>query len=519
MENWFYAQAELKKPAEIDILYAGMQLAHDEGFTGMVFHAPELSHPQIEGAAFRRLCRDIRARCTALGLKLFVSVAPACAARGLLWANPECAASQRCEGYYVVKNGDLVPVKSEQVVLPSIEDEGYWWFEEPCNGPRSYDSAAAIKLTDFDKAPKGCARFSPRGGVAVLPNRHLIASVEVKLEDFPASHIGNVQISIRGHCRVGKRDLVLNLPRLDPDNADWQWLAVSFNTLDCERIDLTCGIWEVPTQGTVWMREPQIEPAGFWHTIPDSVRAVDRAGAEVDLLDGGGWGFLGDWGKQPVPCSARTTDYLTEGDRLFIRHRHAVQVAGGQIQLDLESERGQELVKQQIEWVAKVLQPDGYVLQCATEIRAGDYDEPSETLAQFTKFCLDTIIYSDPGKPVIAWPDDLDPHHNGGDGWQGLIPQFAPFAEARLDGEGGIIPLNWSPREPESTIRWAQLGCRQVKSLNTGGKWQEQCAEWIKAVKDKDIPGIIAVLATNWDKGAARYSTLPAFAAVTKEGA
>jgi hypothetical protein len=106
------------------------------------------------------------------------------------------------------------------------------------------------------------------------------------------------------------------------------------------------------------------------------------------------------------------------------------------------------------------------------------------------------IRQEDPGKPIYAWSDMFDPHHNAADkGKYYLVRGEAPFVGSWEGLDKDVIIMNWNNNQ-EKTLEWfAARGNKQILCGYYDAP-SERMAEWLRmAVKYKNVSG---VMYTTW---------------------
>ena len=514
--------------ADVDRCVKIMQDAAAAGYTGVLVSDCKFSRwQQREGNQRVQYDNNVkRLRQAARDLKLQFIVSVCDQGSDLLSADPNLAEGMPVENApFVVKNHRLVPADRDmKLVNPGLEtaDNGRvpgWYVDELgragiVDTQIKVEGKNSIRFQDIKvNSPVSNGRVSQ--AVTVRPYRYYHLTVQVKTDGFDAP--GTFNILALGFPKGSSEQALAHQQFGLKPTADWTKFEIVFNTLDCEKVGIYVGSWG-GQKGKLWLDDIRLEPGGFVNLIrrpgikfqitSEDGKTVYREGrdfaAAVDPKLGN-MPFLGSfqtWYAGPevaVPPGSR----LKEGQRVLASYSHAMVIYGYGVFACWNEPKMWTIMGRNLAICHEVMRPDAYMM-VHDELRHMGWDPAcrktgktcGQMLADNVKRCIRMIRQEDPGKPIYAWSDMFDPHHNAADkGKYYLVRGEAPFVGSWEGLDKDVIIMNWNNNQ-EKTLEWfAGRGNKQILCGYYDAP-SERMAEWLKmAVKYKNVSG---VMYTTW---------------------
>jgi len=536
--RWVYLATNLLVDKNVDEGIRIADRAAKAGYNGVVLTDSKFmrwdSLPQHYVANVRRLREALRVR----KLACIACVCPIGYSNDLLARDPNLAEGLPVvDAPFVARGGKLVPDDdSIHVANGGFEQsrnnmpQGWAFVDQPgkisvIDTNVHYEGRASLRMSDIGKHDPASGHGRACQTLAVKPFHYYHVSVMVKTRDFESA--GDVQIAV-----LAAHDAALNYfkPRVEKTQ-DWKRIDITFNSLEASQVNLYLGIWG-GRGGTIWWDDLRVEPAGL-------VNVVRRAGAPLKVASADGsqvyaegrdfqnasdsklgmvpWaGGFSVWHEPPLP-TLPSGSRIREGQKLKLSYYHTALIYDEQVACCMAEPKVDEILAWHVAQVHKHLQPDGYFLQ-HDEIRVQGWDEscrmshlsPGQLLAENVQKCVSLVRREDPGRPIYAWSDMFDPHHNARkSGGYYLVKGDGPWYGSwkGLDKDVTIVNWNSQPAERMASLRhFAELGNRQILAGYYDGP-VDAIRPWLR--DGRKVDGVVGVMYTTW---AHRYDDLEAFA-------
>ena len=429
---------------------------------------------------------------------------------------------------FVVKDGKLVPADEDCKVANGGFEEtrkpneptgwnvdfpgkcGFLDTEVKCEGKQSlrYDDIAANSSYTNGRAIQG--------PIKVKPWRYYHASLMVKTKDFAA--VRSFNFTAQGKTN----GLAHQTFELKPTQ-DWTKYDIVFNTLDNTEINLYAGSWG-GGKGTLWMDDLKIEAGGFVNLIrrPSLTFKITSEDGATTFEEGKDFSTVRDakflnvrwpgdhlywYEKADLPVvTVPEGSKLKDGQKVLATYSHAMNMLGWGIFACMSEPGTMERAKKNLAAIHKVIEPDAYMLPF-DELRHQGFDEScektgktmSQVLIDNTKACIEAIHKEDPGKPIYAWNDMFDPHHNAGkSGYYYIVKGKDPWYGSWEGLDKDVIILNWmsdAAHRKDSMKFFADRGHKQVLAGFYDAP-SENMAPWLKEASQ--VPGMVGVMYTTW---------------------
>ena len=455
--RWVYVATNLLVDKNVTETTALFERSAKAGYNGIVLADSKFLRWDNLPERYAQNVRKVREEARRLKLDLVACVFPIGYAEGLLAHDPNLAEGLPVkDAPFVVKGGWLVAADDSCRLANGGFEEyrgnapaGWAWADKPgeisfIDAQTVHGGKASLRMQDIDK-------FDPKNGhgrlmqkLTVAPFRYYHVSAWAKTEGFTAAGEFRVQVL------AGKRSLNYAAAGLAPTQ-DWKQLHATFNSLDCNEVNLYLGVWG-GKGGEVWLDDVKVEPAGLVNLVrragaPFSARSEDGKTEYVEgrdfapavdpLMGSKPWaGSYSVWHEEPaiaVPAGSR----LKEGQKVLLSYCHTAIIDHSQVMCCMNEPRVYEILDWQAREMKKNVAPDGWFMQ-HDEIRVQGWDDscvksgrsPGQTLTENVKRCTEILRKHDGKGAVYVWSDMFDPFHNAkktdpyylvkGDGpWQG----------------------------------------------------------------------------------------------------
>ncbi len=500
------------------------------GYNGVVVDDWKFNILDRMGDHYFNNARRLRDKVRELGMELVVGCMSIGYSGGILVHDPNLAEGMPVRDMpYVVTGGQARPVHDPRLELPGGDFEnvengrfgGWDWYDYPGQSTIPDDQVVhsgkySVRMERIGEVdPKyGHCRFCKR--VSLRPFNYYHISAWIRTEDFAATN--NIQIAVL----AGEKRRSLAFASVTPKRTqDWQQYHAVFNSLDNEWANIYIGVWQ-GTTGKIWWDDVRIEECG-------PVNIVRRAGTPLVIRaeDGTVYEEGVDFERVEDPRLGRFETYHTppaiiiipnsrirEGQRLLVSFYAAPVIGNGQVMCCFSEPKVYEILRDQIQRVSELMQPDAYMMN-HDEIRCANWDPPcqqrhmtpGELLADNVSKCIRIIRDVAPQAEILVWSDMFDPYHNAGREPYYLVNGSWKGSWEGLDKD--VIIVNWYSKPSPDNNKWfADRGHRQILA----GYYDTSPADfytpqWLE--KTKDIAGILGVMYTPWSTG---YDNIEAWA-------
>ena len=534
-QRWVFSFTNFANEDAVTKLTALMKRARQAGYTGMLVSDVKFEKFQLQPPAVAARLKKFRQDCTAEKMKFIAGVTAFGYADTFLTNDVNL-----CEGLpvrnaaFVVKEGKLVPGdEPPKLVNPSFEEFKNnnpvgWFADDP--GTVSFadeqvkcDGNSSLRQQDpAGKRPN--ARASQK--FKVKPWQYYHVSVMIKTEDWLGRDMR--VMGFAGNPEGVGMPLNWQVPEIKK-TMDWTRIHASFGTLDNTEVSLYLGCWGAKT-GKIWWDDVRIEPAGFVNIIrrdslPLAITSEDgkttyeeakdfSAVQDPKLLNDPNPGYFTIWHDAPavsLPAGSR----LKEGQKVLASYCFATAAGKpNNFNMCMAEPKVYEIVEKQIKWMKENGNPDIYFMG-HDEIRIGGWDDscvksgktPGQLLADNVKKCTEIIKRIDPGKPIMAWNDMFDPHHNAKPDAKSfyLVKGTGPWAGSWEGLSSDVAIGNWMQNKLESLKFFAGRGHQQILA----GYYDhdpKDIVNWLDT--SKQVQNVVGVMYTTW---VGDYSNLEKF--------
>lgn len=530
--RWVYIARNLQVDEGLRQAQKTMKEAATLGYNGVVLADYKLNildrvppHYFENLSAFKQTARE-------LGLKIYPTVCPMGYSNGLLAHDPNLAEGLPVRNApFVVKNGRADLQQSPEKLLPGGDfeqargDNFSGWNFQDASGKGSFvdtqekhSGASSLRFDNIGAANSESGNGRVMRTITVAPWRQYHLSLWLKTQDFETP--GNVRA-----VALSPAGRALLYPQWDiRKTQDWMRYDAVFNSLDSARVSIYMGAWG-GRGGKLWIDDAQLEEVGLLNILrrdgcPLSVVGEDgtqfKEGRDFLPVRDERMGTIpwdGEYETWHTPPSIvlSPNSRIKEGQRLRVGFYHVVTIYGGQVAACLSEPKVYDLMRDQIERVQKVLQPDGWFLS-HDEIRVANWCEtcekrhltPGQLLSDNVKRCTQMIRVVSPKSDIIAWSDMFDPFHNAVDDYY-LVNGSWKGAWEGLPKD--VIIANWNLGKLDKSLPFfAELGHRQIIAGYYDAEPTKIKAQLQTAKATKNVDG---VLYTTWSN---RYEDMAAFA-------
>ncbi|HVX14955.1 MAG TPA: hypothetical protein VHC22_27440 [Pirellulales bacterium] len=536
--RWLFLMTNLQVNENLPKTQALLERAARAGYNGVVLADYKLNVLDRVPDHYFENARQFRAMAQKLGIEVIPAIAPFGYSEGILAHDPNLAAGLPARDVPLKVVGDRAQLDSRLAdALPGGRFEKHRG--DAMTGWDFQDEPGKLSFVDTQMRHSGesslrfdePARNNPGSGnarvsklVKVHPWGQYHASIWIKTRGFDAAH----EVHMFALSGPGRKLSHSNLG-VKADQ-DWTEHHIVFNSLDNEEVRFYVGAWG-GRHGQLWLDDAQLAETAF-------VNLLRRPGCPLKIVGENGttyeegrdfaelsdprmgvtpWRGGFDIYHEPPTLVIPAGSHIKTGEKLRATYFHAVTIYDNQVPCSLAEPRVFEVLRDQVERVEKLFQPQTYLLS-HDEIRVAnwtpDEDHPDRSagqlLAENVRHCVAVVRQINPRARLCFWSDMFDPHHNAvkdfylvnGDlagSWEGL-PKDA-------------IIVNWNSGKPgESLPFFAGRGHKQVLAGFYDGQ-ADSIRGWLAA--GKGLPGIDGAMYTTWQQN---FDQLEAFARYAWEG-
>ena len=511
----------------VDETIAVLEQAAAAGYNGILITDCKFSRwdekVTVRRPQYDRNVRRIRDACRRLKLKVIAVVCDQGA--DLLSNEPNLAEGMPViDAPFVARGGVLVAADTDWKLrnadftdVPRPHRPTGWFLDDSgkcalIDKQVTFDGKPSVRFEDI-RVNSSCGNGRAIQQVRCKPFRYYHVSVMVRTAGFDAPRTFNIM------ALSPKHGLAHQLFDVKPTQ-DWKRYDVVFNTLDNTSANFYAGSWG-GRKGKLWLADIKVEPGGFVNVIrrkgvtckvtSADGKCVYKEGADYAAirdpkLGNVRWPGDYDYWHEPPRVALPAGSRIREGQTVLASYSHSMNTLGWGIFACMSEPRVIELMKRQLAMVHKVLEPDGYFL-AHDEIRHMGWDEScrkrnlpmGKMLAENVRQCLAAIRKEDPGKPIYAWSDMFDPHHNAGKvGYYYLVRGKDPWHGGWETLDKDVIVVNWNsnPAKRAASLKWfASRGHRQVLAGYYDAP-SERIVPWLQDAAK--VGGVIGVMYTTW---------------------
>lgn len=525
-QRWFYLQTNLLPKANVERALGLLERAAKAGYNGMVLADSKIETLDRVPDGYTANVRRVREAARRLRIEVIPSVLGVGWADGLLSHNVNLIEAQPIRNVeFRFKGLEAQPVKTVRLVNGSL-DEGTgdrlsgWTFQDGV-GVSSFREPSpkggmAVRMEGFAQGNEGgnCRLMQT---IDVKPWRQYRIGAWVKSQDLDGSNeVRMVALSPSGRA-LSFQDI--GLQRTE----DWRRAYVVFNSQDNTKVNVYWGIWG-GRGGKLWWDGLSVEDAGLLNVVrrPGAPLKVTRLGLPLregvdfepiadPLLGKRPWEGEYTFDQDPPVLRRRPSGSIHDDDVVTVDAYHAITTEQGKAAICVSEPETRRIEERQLADVAKVFQPDGWLLSL-DEVRVANWcgacaarkSTPGALFAAEIRSQAAMARQARPGARICVWSDMFDPTHNAvsnyylangtwADSWKGL-PSDA-------------IVLNWQyARRLKSLAFFADRGLKQVLAGFYDGN-VDDIKTWLRDARG--VKGVTGVMYTTW---ANDYSKLEAFA-------
>lgn len=547
-QRWVFTFANFGTDPRTEAVTKLVRDAKAAGYNGILVADSKFDKLHLQDKDYARRLKAFRKVCSDEGVKLILSVCPMGYATEFLSHDPNLAEGMPVRGAtFIAKDGKLVPFDDTTKLVNGSFEEWKdnvpvgWTVDEPGkitfkDGDVKADGGASVRQQDVAAGDKhGRGRIYQK--IKVKPWHYYHVTAKVKTENNTGK---DWRIFAHGGSADGGVSLSWQPTPIRP-TMDWTTVHATFCSQDFEEVSLYLGTWG-GKEGKVWWDDVKIEPGGFVNVIrrdslplkvtsndPTKVGGRGRTFEEgkdfsqvkdAKLFHDPNPGYFTLWHDQPevtIPKDSRIED----GQKVFISYHFATSAGKhGQCNMCMVEPKVYDLIEEQVKWLRDNAQPDMWMM-AHDEIRHLGFDDsctktgktPGQILADNILKCSQIIKKLDPNKPILAWNDMFDPHHNA---WKKgeyfyLVKGKDPYVGAWEGVTADITIANWRQGNADSAKFWSDRGNQQILAGYYDAD-PKRIIDWLEKVKD--LKGIQGVMYTTW---VGDYKNIGAFMDAVKE--
>ena len=543
-KRWVYVSSNLYVNDNVGHIERLLQRAHKAGYNGVLFNDYKtFTWWQLEDAPrWRTNAQRLREVTRTLNMELVVCVFPFGYADPLLWHDVNLASGMPIKQAPLLRVGnELKPVQTAALRNGSFEefnnDQALHFAFQDDPGKSSFidheikkEGKTSLRFENLgDANPHGNGRICQN--LKVRPWQQYRIRIWMKTEDLTGDEIkllvlGGERTLQWQHLQVKSGDQYRYIRQVNQLTTDWVEQCVTFNSLENENVTIYAGVWG-GRRGKIWWDDWRIESVPALNVLRRDSLPVKLAGADESVYeegrdvepivdpDLGRLHWPGSYDTRHDAPEIRLTENtrIKPGQTVFLSCYHPALVYDGQVNCSLSDPKVFELCRKQIEHTEDALQPDGYLMS-HDEIRCAGWEpdqiktfnSSGELLAYNIKTCRQIIRDAAGNKPVYAWSDMFDPHHNARKEYY-LVNNTLEGSWEGLDKS--VVILKWGDDETaESGLKFfADRGHAQMIAGYYDSNVESNFKRWNTAMRD--IANINGILYTTWQN---EYTDIEKFA-------
>lgn len=521
-QRWVYAACNLRNDDDVEEMRKIVGTAADHGLNGLAWSGGFDWLDRMKPAYFERLAK-VQHACASRNVTIIPCVFSAGYGGSALSFDRNLAEGLKVVGARFVVHGDEARFESDAPASVTGGDMeqfngqrivGARFHDEPgkvsfVDTAEKHGGAASLRFENFGQFPHGHGRIMFQ--VAVRPHRAYRASCWIKTEGVAPAGVFQLQVL------AGKRSLAPFEPRV-PATADWQRLALSFNSLDNEKVNLYAGCWGGQA-GKFWIDDVAVEEVGLLNVLrregtplavrDDATDTVYDEGRDFAPLADPKLNFRADHDGPAIKLLPGSR--IRPGQTLRVDYYHGMAINDGQVTVCMSEPKLYEFWQRQTALIQKHLAPKIWLLSM-DEIRAGGSCQACQrrklSMAQILGDCLtqqfNMIRQVNPRAEVFVWSDMLDPHHNAhGDYY--LVEGDYTGSWNYVPKEMGIVCWHYKIRD-QSLAHFSKLGFRTLAGAYYDADTLDNPRGWLESIRQ--TPGGVGIMYTTWRK---KYALLAPF--------
>ncbi len=530
--RWVYVSRNLLPDENVPVVQDIFRRAAGAGYNGIVLTDSKFSRLHEMDQTYFDHVAAVKQTADEVGLEIIPCVMPIGYSSGILAHDPNLAEGLPVrDALFVVRDGKADVIADPPVALKNGDFEqadghkfGGWDWQENV-GESVFADTTVVHGGKVAARMEGIRTAAPEHGncrfhqlVKVAPFRCYHIEAWTKTEGF--ENPGGVRIAV-----LTKSGKSLQYKHLDiRPTQDWTRQDVVFNSLDNTELRIYVGVWQ-GRGGKLWWDEVKLEEVGLLNVLrrpgcPLIVRGEEGTAYE----EGRDFAPVADERLGTVPWSGSYELYhawpalqltpnsrLREGQRLRVSFYHPVIMGGGQVMCCLSEPKVYEILKDQVQRVNALLQPNGFFMS-HDEMRVANWCKacqdrgmtPGEMLADNVRRCVGIIRDIRPDARIHVWSDMFDPNHNARGDYYLVNGSWAGSWEGL---PSDVVIVNWFYRARKENLPWfAERGHQQILA-GYYDKSEFHTPQWLRDAEG--IPGVAGVMYTTWRH---QYDDLEGFA-------
>lgn len=517
-QRWVYMQQNLQVAENLPKIEGWLRRAAKVGYNGVVLADYKLNILDRVPDHYFRNAEKFKAICQELNLEIIPAVTSFGYSDGIMAHDPNLAEGLPVRNSPFIVQGDrIIPAGyTQNLVAGDFESHtgdqfnGWGFQDEPGTGTFAdrevkHGGQTSLRI-DNPPGSEGNRRVNKR--LKVRPWTQFHASVWIRTREFQSAADARM-------FAMSPTGRVLSYSYLGvQQNQEWTQHHIVFNSLEHAEVQFYVGVWGA-RQGQLWLDDLSVTEEPFVNLVrrascPLVVR--DAAGQTV-FVEGRDFSELSDPQLGAVPYAGSFNVYheppnlkrkpggmLREGQKLQVSYYHAVTIHDNQVPCSLRDPKVFEVVKDQVQRVEKLFQPQTYFLS-HDEIRVANWSQPEvaagrsagQVLAENVRQCVKIIRTINPKARLCIWSDMFDPHHNA-------VKEFY-LVNGDLKGSWEGLPqemliINWNSGKPGQSLPFfAERGHAQVLAGYYDGP-PDSIRNWQAA--GKGLKGVNGAMYTTW---------------------
>ncbi len=529
--RWLYASFNLQVDDNVPKLQNLMRRASAVGYNGVLLADYKFAILDRVPEHYFANVEKIKATARELQMQIAPSVCPLGYSSGLLAHDPNLAEGLPVRDAPFRVHNQTAAIAPDPALdfspgeFEKAENNRFigWDFQDGIGQSSFLDRAtkhggnSSLRMENIGATDKENGHGRVMKTIKVNPWRQYRLSVWIKTSDFETP--GDARAAILTEERA-----LLHSSWQIEKTQDWTQYHLVFNSLNFSQVRVYLGVWGGKS-GKIWWDDARIEEVGLLNVLrregcPLTVRGEDgtayEEGRDFETVRDeklgvvpwpGEYDLLDDAPLLRLSANSRIKD----GQTLRVSFYSVIPVENGQVGCCLSDSKVYELLRDQIQRVNKLFEPQIFFMS-HDEMRQANWCEtcqkrkmtPGQLLADNVKRCTQFIREVNPKAEIFVWSDMFDPHHNAHDNyylvngswagsWQGF-PQDVIIANWNFDGRKQSLP--W----------FANLGNRQLLA----GYYDDSPQRILTWLEDaRAVKGVDGVMYTTWQN---RYDDLEAFA-------
>jgi hypothetical protein len=511
--RWVYVSKPLRADSDVGDINDIVKTASEHGINGMVLAAGLDRLNLLRADYFRRL-GQVKQICSKYNIEIIPAIFNVGYASSILAHDKNLAAGIIVKDALFVVQDDRAHLAADgpsQIVNGGFEKyvgnrfTGYRFHDEP--GQVSFvdkdvfkSGRASLRFENFGRYAYGHARVMQE--VKVQPHRCYRVSCSVKTEQLEPS--GSFRMLV---LSLGGRDLAPWAPAV-PSTADWQEVAMGFNSLNYNKVRVYAGVWGGKA-GRFWIDDLKIEEVGLLNVLRRPGTPVTVRSEKTGRLytEGKDFGPILDrrlnfrFDHEPPVIEILPASGIGNGERLRVSYYHGMAVNRGQVTACMSEPSVYEIWRNQAKLIHERLAPSKYFLS-VDEIRAGGACEACKrrkmTMAQILGDCITKqvkiIRNVNPDADVFIWSDMLDPNHNAHDNYY--------LVDGDFTGSWKYVPKDlvivcWYYEKRSASLKFfSSLGFRTLAGAYYDGDTLDNPKGWLEALDH--TPRACGIMYTTW---------------------